>query len=156
MSRDAIKLERKAWDRAYSVIRGGQNLPASESRLQKRIHSAVLASLLRRLFGTAPPENLSDVVAIRFTVLNHPGLELTVQLPRPAAEATTLGDLADEIEGIADRLPHNGRGTQQFLRAQTSLGREVYVNEPMVPQLESDQRVVLIFGHPFDFGTGVA
>ncbi|MFN0279196.1 MAG: DUF4407 domain-containing protein [Pyrinomonadaceae bacterium] len=156
MSRDAIRLERTAWERAYKVIRDGRNLPVSEARVQHKLHAAVIASLLRRLFGFAPVDGLDQVIAIRFTVLNHPGVELTVQLPKPAADATTLGDLTDEVEGIAERLPHKGDGPQEFLEARTSLGREIFVHEPLAPQLESDKRVVLIYGdYRFGFRAAV-
>jgi hypothetical protein len=67
----------------------------------------------------------------------------------------TLSDFGEEIDRIAEELPQNGHGPQQFLRGETSLAKEIFVHEPLYDQLESDRRVILVFGHPLSYGAAV-
>lgn len=152
MSRESIKLERAIWERVYKFIRDGQSaLRDDETRLGQRIYASVISKLLERLFGNGRTAD-ARTVRIVFAVQNHPQLELVVQLPKSAGEVVTLMDFNEELERITDQLPQNGHGRQQFLRAETSLGREIYVNECLIGQLESDGRVVLVYGHPLSYG----
>jgi hypothetical protein len=147
MSRQSVILKRTLWERVYRFIREGRDLPDAEKRLGGQVYSALISSLLEQLFGSTGQADLGKV-DILFNVADQPEIDMTLQLPTSAATSVTIGDLNDEIEKIGMKLPQNGHGPQQFLKAETSLGREIWINEPLVEQLESDKRVVLFFGNP--------
>lgn len=155
-TRDSVDLEETIWQRIVEFIREGRpKLRDEEKRTGQRVYAAVMSSLLERLFGNGRTSD-ARTVRITFAVQGHPNVELAVQLPKSAGgDTATLMDFNEDIERIADQLPQNGHGRQQYLRAETSLGREIYVNEPLVGQLESDGKVILIFGHPLDYGAAV-
>lgn len=151
MSRDTVVLRRTLWGRVVTFIRDGRPmLPKTEERLGDRVHGALIAKLLEQLFGE--PEEEKGTASIRFSVMGHFGNELFVQLPGSVAATATLNDFADEIEKVAAQLPRSGQIPQQFVKAETTLGREIWVHEPLYGQLESDHSVVLFFGHPLDYG----
>lgn len=151
MLRDSVTMKMTLWDRVVAAIRSGKSdVPEQEKPLVGRVYSAIISSLLAQLFGGRDDAN-SDIVEIVFGVQNYPDIELVVQRPGPIAATLTIADMSDEIEKIGNRLPHNGHGPQQFLHAESSLGKELWVHEPLLEQVESDRRVVLIFGHPLGF-----
>lgn len=154
-SLDSVELEQTIWRRVVNYIRDGRpKLRDEEKRLGQRVYAAITSSLLERLFGNGRTTD-ARTVRIVFAVQGHPQVELAVQLPKAAGEVATLMDFNEDLDRIADQLPQNGHGRQQFLRAETSLGSEIYVNEPLIGQLESDRRVVLVYGHTLDYGATV-
>ncbi len=151
MAKDSVMLKITLWNRVVAAIRSGKSkVPKQEEPLVGKVYSAIISDLLARLFGWNSDSN-SDLVEIVFAVANHPDVELIIQRSTPLAATLTIADLADEIEKIASKLPQNGHGPQQFLRAESSLGKELWVHEPVLGQIEGDQRVVLVFGHPYGF-----
>ena len=151
MAKDSVTLKITLWDRVVAAIRGGNsNVPKPEEPLVGKVYSAIISSLLAQLFGGNDDAN-SDMVEITFGVANHPDIELVVQRPRSLAATLTIADMSDDIEKISSKLPQNGHGPQQFLRAENSLGKELWVHESVMEQIESDRRVVLVFGHPLGF-----
>lgn len=158
MAKDSVTLKITLWDRVVAAIRNGNSdVPKQEEPLVGKVYSTIISDLLAHLFGGYGDSNSdlvdsnSDLVEIVFRVANHPDVELVIQRPRHLAATFTVADLTDEIEKIGSKLPLNGHGPQQFLRAESTLGKELWVHEPLLGQVESDRLVVLVFGHRLGF-----
>ncbi len=119
-----------------------------ERKFAERLKAAILCEFEMNTFRRQPAGNsgigFGDVIEVE--IVGHDDLKVKLQLPENARRETSLQDLAGDIQTIADETGAKDLNMKLKLKkAFSSKGHEIWDELPLLPQLESDQKLVLQF-----------
>lgn len=103
---------------------------------------------LRRIENTALNRQSAETSRVKFgeeiavEVVGQDDLQVKLQLPGNVLREISLQELGGDIQTIADEI---GEENLKLAKAFSSKGHEIWKDLPLLPQLESDQKLILQF-----------
>lgn len=115
-----------------------------ESKLAEKLKDQIMwdieSKLVGRQINSQSKAKFSEEIAVE--IIGQDDLQVKLQLPENVRREISLQELDCDIKKIADELDEKN---MKLAKAFSSKGHEIWHELPLLPQLESDQKLVLQF-----------